>query len=292
MSSPWVPVASAAVEASDIEWVVLTTGARSAALRAAVESVGGGEALVVWNGVPEAAGSVSARCVVSDHNLGIPAGRHLGVSHTTASIVGFLDDDAVASPGVGRRITDAFAADPTLGAVALRLVDEDGETARRHVPRLGGRDAARGGRVALFLGGACAIRREAYEDAGGYWGDLFYGHEELELAWRLIDRGWRIEYLADVTVFHPRTVIGRHADGWRMTGRNRVMVARRTLPWPVAVVHVIAWLGLGSARAPRGEHRRAYVRGWRSGWREAVDHRPISWRAVWQLTRLGRPPVL
>lgn len=278
--------------AQDIEWVVLTTGNRPGALRDAADSLRPYAPLIVWNGHPVDADIGESVPVASSHNLGIPAGRDLGVRQGKALVIGFLDDDAVAAPGVSQRILEAFDSDARLGAVALRLVDEHGETARRHVPRLGGRDPERGGEVALFLGGACAIRREAYDDAGGYWGDLFYGHEEVELAWRLVDRGWRIRYLPEATVFHPRTEIGRHADGWSRTGRNRVMIARRTLPWPVAALHVVAWLGLGLARAPGGTNRSAYLRGWMSGWRQPVDRHPIRWRTVWRLSRLGRPPVL
>jgi GT2 family glycosyltransferase len=273
---------------STITWVVLTTGNRPEALQQAVSSLGPtGSVAIVANGFELAGAAVRV-----DHNVGIPAGRHMGVHATEADIVGFLDDDAVASEGVSERVVAAFESDPTIGAVALRLVDEDGNTARRHVPRFGGRDPERGGDVALFLGGACAMRREAYEDAGGYWGELFYGHEELEFAWRLIDHGWRIVYLPEATVFHPRTEIGRHADGWRMTGRNRVMIARRTLPWPIAFVHVTGWLVLGTLRASGRANRVAYLNGWRSGWTQPVDRRPIRWRTVWRLGRLGRPPIL
>jgi GT2 family glycosyltransferase len=210
---------------------------------------------------------------------------------TSSEIVGFLDDDAEFRGDVAS-VVDAFDADPGLGAVALRLVDEQGETARRHVPRPGGRHPEQSGEVALFLGGACAIRREAYEQVGGYFTELFYGHEEVELCWRLVDAGWRIRYLADVEVFHPRTTIERHAAGWELTGRNRVLIARRTLPWPIAAVHVSVWLLLGLWRAPAAAHRRRYVDGWRKGWRMDVDRAPISWRGVRRLTRLGRPPIV
>ena len=209
----------------------------------------------------------------------------------SSALIGFLDDDAVLR-GDSTRILAAFDDDPRLGAVALRLVDEDGATARRHVPRLGGRDGDHSGDVALFLGGACVLRRDAYDQVGGYFTDLFYGHEEVELCWRLVDAGWRIRYLADVEVFHPRTDIERHPAGWELTGRNRVLIARRTLPWPIAVVHVTAWLLLGLWRAPAGEHRQRYLQGWRRGWRIEVDRDPISWRGVWRLLRLGRPPIL
>lgn len=281
------------MDVGGIEWVLLTTGGRPDALSNALASVRPDPTCIVWNGTPPIADPLpGVTSIRSEVNVGIPSGRNLGARTVTAAVVGFLDDDAVAAPGVSQQILEAFGSDACLGAVALRLVDERGETARRHVPRLGGRGAERGGEVALFLGGACAIRRAAYEDAGGYWGDLFYGHEEVELAWRLVDRGWRIRYLPEATVFHPRTEIGRHADGWSRTGRNRVMIARRTLPWLVAVVHVLAWLGLGLARAPGGANRSAYFRGWMSGWRQPVDRNPIRWRTVWRLAHLGRPPVL
>lgn len=271
-------------------------GDREVPLAACLRSVvaDGSSVTVVSNGAGLLAG-VEADCIdvspLAD-NAGVPGGRDHGLRKTSEPIVAFLDDDAVAPDGATQRIVDEFAADPTLGAVSLRLVDESGATSRRHVPRPGGREPDQSGDVALFLGGACAIRREAYDDAGGYFTELFYGHEELELSWRLIDRGWSIKYLADVEVFHPRTEIERHARGWELTGRNRVLIARRTLPWPVALVHVTSWLILGAWRAPRGESRRRYLTGWRSGWKIAVDRRPIGWRTVWRLAQLGRPPVL
>lgn len=274
-----------------VGWVVLTMGDRPAALDAATASLPSGSCLVVSNGAGQVTtGSATATLELAE-NVGIPAGRHAGLRHGSAPIVGFLDDDAVLL-GDPDAIAAAFSADPQLGAVALRLVDEDGGTARRHVPRLGGRDPDVSGDVALFLGGACAVRRTAYDQVGGYFTELFYGHEEVELCWRLVDAGWSVRYLADVQVFHPRSTIERHADGWESTGRNRVLIARRTLPWPVAIVHVTVWLALGLRRAPSAELRRRYLAGWRNGWRPDVDRAPISWRGVWRLTRLRRPPIV
>jgi GT2 family glycosyltransferase len=269
-------------------------GDRTEALSAALASIDPASRHVVYNGVTatDEGAHDETPSTFSESNAGVPGGRHAGVLSSEAEIVAFLDDDAVAPPGATERIVEEFEADPRLGALSLRLVDEDGNTSRRHVPRPGGRDPDRSGPVALFLGGACAMRREAYDDAGGYFTELFYGHEELELSWRLVDRGWKIKYLADVEVFHPKTTIERHADGWELTGRNRVWIARRTLPWPVAIVHVCAWLVLGTIRAPKGESRRRYLAGWRSGWSADIGRNPIRWRTVWRLTRLGRPPVI
>jgi GT2 family glycosyltransferase len=283
-----------------LDWVVLTTGTRPAQVAAAVASLQANgccaTVVVVSNG---AGGEVLGRdtgavVVESATNLGIPGGRDLGLRHTSSALVGFLDDDAELRTSA-QTVLDAFAADPALGAVSLRLVDEHGTSNSRHVPRPGGRGAALPGPVTTFLGGASVIRRGAYLQVGGYFDALHYGHEELELGWRLIDAGWGIRYLPDVVVFHPRTDIGRHDTGWFMTGRNRVWVARRTLPWPIAVVHVLSWLLVGLVRAPDWACRRSYLSGWWSGWRSRWPdggRRPITWRGVWRLTRLGRPPVI
>jgi GT2 family glycosyltransferase len=285
-----------------IGWVVLTMGNRPVELRRAVASltdqltpsqvvifVNGGDREAVRAEFAEVA---CVRVVSSPSNLGVPGGRNAGLAELgpDVDVVGFLDDDARLPAGAPQKILDVFDADPRLGAVSLRLVDEDRETLRRHVPRRGKAGVDESGEVGTFLGGACAIRREAYVEVGGYFTELFYGHEELELSWRMIDGAWKIWYLSDVEVYHPKTDIARHADGWRLTGRNRVWIARRTLPWPIALIHAIAWFGLGAARAPSG-CRRGYVSGWRSGWNDDVGRAPISWSGVWQLGRLGRLPI-
>jgi GT2 family glycosyltransferase len=282
-------------KATKLVWVVLTMADRPAELDRAIASLAEGacrRTVVVSSG----GGSITStpdnvRVLDLPINLGVPGGRNSGVNCTDEELVGFLDDDAELH-GDADGVRKAFESDPRLGAVALRLVDEDGVTARRHIPKAGGRAPDVSGEVAYFLGGACAIRRSAYEEVGGYFTELFYGHEEIELSWRLVDAGWSIRYLADVEVFHPRTEISRHAGGWFMTGRNRVWIARRTLPWPIALLHVAFWLVVGAARAPKGDCRAGYLRGWRSGWRDRIEHRPIRWSTVWKLTRLGRPPVI
>ena len=293
-------VAFAAVEPArpTLSWVILTMGDRPEALDAAIGSLlerCGPEThvIVVSNGAgPLACGERPGVSVVElASNVGIPAGRNAGAEHVVTDLVGFLDDDARLLDRVDA-VLDEFAADPRLAVAALRLVDEEGITARRHVPRPGQRAADSGGAVAVFLGGACVLRASSFRAVGAYFGALWYGHEEVELSWRLVDAGWRLRYFADVTVFHPRTPIERHATGWEHTGRNRVMIARRTLPWSVALVHVSAWLLAGLVRAPTFQSRRDYLRGWCRGWRMPVDRRPIRWTAVVELTRLGRPPVV
>ena len=278
-------------------WVILTQGTRPREVQAAIDSIrtngAAHEIIVVENGGPTADYGTDVHVVRSPANIGIPGGRDLGFRSSCASVVAFLDDDAVlVSQDAGDRIVSAMQADPGLGVLSFRIVDEVGATQRRHVPRPGSGSADRSGPVVTFLGGACAIRRDAYESAGGYWSELFYAHEELDLAWRLYDAGYTAGYLAEVVVEHPRAPISRHAEGWRLTGRNRVLVARRNLPWALVAVHTLVWLVIGMVRAPGAPSRRAYVKGWAAGWRATVPRRPIRWRTVARVSRVGRPPIV
>ncbi len=285
-------------EAPRLTWVILTMGDRPDELARAVESLGpGADVVVVLNGAEAGGEKVripnGVRCVVLDENEGVPGGRNAGAEAAGGEILGFLDDDAaVLTPDATGLILDRFDRDPDLAVLAFRLVDDQERTARRHVPRAGRGDPDRSGPVGYFLGGACAIRRSDFMAAGCYDADLFYGHEELDLAWRLLDRGRGIRYAAGIKVFHPPSEISRHSHGWFLTGRNRVMISRRNLPQPVALIHVVVWLALGLWRAPGSACRGPYLNGWREGWRVAVDRRPIGWGTVWRLTRLGRPPVI
>lgn len=286
---------------SRLIWVVLTQGTRPKALSAALASIAsqaddaGRIAQVIVNG-DGAVDAMGQAVETVGKNLGIPGGRNLGAELVNAELIGFLDDDAELSVGVASAVLEAFDGDPSLGAVALRLVDEEGLTARRHTPRLGASGVAESGKVALFLGGASVVRRSAFEEVGGYFSQLTYGHEEVELCWRLVDRGWGIRYIAEAEVFHPKSEIERHPTGWRLSGRNRVWIARRTLPWPVAVPHVLIWLAVGCLRAPGRRCRREYLRGWWSGWNTdwgtEPERQPISLAGVLRLSRLGRPPIV
>ena len=203
--------------ACSITWVILTTGTRSVELRRGVEPLAPEEVVVEANGVAVLPVVDNAGLLLLSDNPLFRGGCDAGVGTTISELVGFLDDDAELRVDV-RRVADTFSLDPRLGAVALQLVDEKGKTARRYIPRVGGRGPHRSGEVMSFLGESCAIRRLGYDQVGGYFTELFFGHEELELSWLLVDTGWKIKYLADVEVFRPRTTIERHADGWELTG--------------------------------------------------------------------------
>jgi GT2 family glycosyltransferase len=285
--------------------VVLTMGNRPDELRALLDSVAKQhgeriEVVVVGNGSPLPELPEGVRTVELPENVGIPAGRNVGIAAfgpdgRDVDALLFLDDDGLL-PNVdtAELCREAFAADPQLGIISFRIADpETGTTQRRHVPRLRASDPMRSSRVTTFLGGANAVRTAVLQQVGGLPDDFFYAHEETDLAWRALDAGWMIDYRADMVLHHPATAPSRHAVYHRMVARNRVWLARRNLPVPLIPLYLAVWLLLTLARRPSRPALRAWLGGFKEGWTTPCGpRRAMKWRTVWRLTRLGRPPVI
>ncbi|MFF9510258.1 glycosyltransferase family 2 protein [Streptomyces sp. NPDC014724] len=285
--------------------VIITMGNRPAELRALLDSVAKQdgdriEVVVVGNGAPVPDVPAGVRTVELPENLGIPGGRNVGIeafgpSGADVDALLFLDDDGLLPlSDTAELCRRAFDDDPELGIISFRIADPDtGVTQRRHVPRLRAADPMRSSRVTTFLGGANAVRTKVIAEVGPLPGQFFYAHEETDLAWRALDAGWMIDYRADMVLNHPTTAPSRHAVYHRMVARNRVWLARRNLPAPLVPVYLGVWLLLTLLRKPSGPALKAWFSGFREGWSTPCGtRRPMRWRTVWRLTRLGRPPVI
>src|SRR3954447_6074518 len=103
-------------------------------------------------------------------NVGPAAARNLGAAATTADVLVFVDSDVEVHPDALTRIHERFAADPDLTAVFGAYDDapaDPGLTSRyrnllhHHV------HAGAAGEAETFWAGLGAIRRDAFEAAGG-----------------------------------------------------------------------------------------------------------------------------
>ena len=307
MTAPASSAGATAARSEDFRLgaVIITMGNRPAELNALIESVlnqqgPAVELAVVGQGAALPPLPAGVRSVELAENVGIPGGRNVGIelfgpNGRDVDAVLFLDDDGLL-PGTdsARLLREAFTADPGLGIVSFRIADpQTGVTQRRHVPRLRASDPLRSSRVTTFLGGASAVRCTVFEQAGQLPAEFFYAHEETDLAWRALDAGWAIDYRADVVLHHPTTSPARHASYFHNVARNRVWLARRNLPALLVPLYLGTWFLLTLARRPSVEAFKAWWGGFLAGWREPCGaRRPMRWRTVWRLTRLGRPPVI
>lgn len=280
--------------------VILTRADRPDELDRAVGSALGQrdaevEVVVVGNGTDLPPLTHPVTSVRLPRNLGVPAGRNRGVAACTGDIVLFLDDDGwYPSDRLAAHVRDAFLADPRLGVLSFRVDDPGGDSpARRHVPRLAAGDPRRSSPVTTFLGGACAVRRDLFDRLGGLPEEFFYAHEETDLAWRVLDAGYHIRYDGAAVMNHPVAAPTRHPDFYRLNARNRVWLARRNLPWPVAPAYLTTWVAITVARERSLDGLRPWFRGFAEGWREPCgERRPIAWRTAWAMTKAGRPPIV
>lgn len=233
-------------------------------------------------------------------NLGVPAGRNIGIGSGTADFIVCLDNDAIFdSPRTLAMAVDRLASDDRMGAVAFRALDyatRELDLGSWAYPRVQ-MERTDPVPVARFVGVGHALRRSAFVDAGGYDEGLFFCEEELDLSFRMIDRGYWIVYDPSIVVLHKQSPEGRMRwDRGRVYHqvRNSILVHHRhhrRLPSTLLVAS--GWM----IRALYNRHGWQAVRGARDAIKTLTDERETGQglstdarRYVWEHdTRLRGP---
>ncbi len=143
---------------------------------------------------------ITLKCL--DRNVGIAEGRNLAIAMGTAPIIVGIDSDAVlADETCVARAVAKMEADATLGIIAFRILDNDTRReAHWDYPQV--HREAETFEATRFLGGGHAMRRAAFDASGGYDAALFFIGEERDIAWRVINAGYRIRWFRDLEVLH------------------------------------------------------------------------------------------
>ena len=188
------------------------------------------------------AGRRDVSLVTLGSNCGVAGGRNRGTALGHGRVIVGLDNDAeFAAPDTLARLVAALDAEPDIAAIGCRIVTfatgaDDMSSwgyARRLLPRAGETFDA-----ATFVGAGHAIRRTAWDDAGGYDEALFFCWEELDFCLHARARGWRVRYRGDIEIRHKVSAeqrVGWSGARWFYFVRNRLYVGRK---------HGASWLGL------------------------------------------------
>jgi N-acetylglucosaminyl-diphospho-decaprenol L-rhamnosyltransferase len=248
--------------------------------------------VVVDNGSTD--GSLAAAVAVSPgtavvdpgENLGYGAAVNRGAAATSSALVLVCNPDLEVPAGAVEALAAVLDADPGLALVGPLIRTPSGErypSARRFPSMV---DAAGHGLLGIFapdnrftrnyqrteldvagdgaldvdwVSGACfLVRREAFEQVGGFDESFFMYLEDVDLCWRLGRAGWRVAYAPAASVVHLqgrstdrhpyRMILEHHRSLLRFATRSSVGWRRALLP--LVAVGIAVRCGLASlARA-------------------------------------------
>lgn len=285
----------------DVGIVVLTMGNRPDELRRGLDSLLAQtdvcvDIVCVGNGWEPTDLPAKVRPLYLPENLGACSGRNAGAAATSGEIVFFFDDDAwLTDPMFLSKAVTAFRAFPDLGILQPRVHDPLSDAdPNRWIPRIRKGDRFDSSSAFSVWEGALLVRRTVFDQIDGFPDELFYYHEGIELAWRCWDVGYRVWYGANLEAHHPAAAPTRHEMYYRMNARNRVWIARRSLPLPLIPAYVGVWSAadLLRLRANRAA-RTAWFAGCREGWVASPgQRRPVRWSTVARMALRGRPPII
>ncbi len=184
---------------------------------------GDGSAAKIREAVP------AATVVEAGSNTGFAGGCNLGVAHATGEYVAFLNNDARPDRDWVSAAVAAFQSDATIGSVASKVLDWDGNLVdyvdgsltwfgmgyKREVekPDTGEWDTAKD--VLFGTGAALFVRADLYRDVGGFDERFFMFYEDVDLGWRLNLLGHRVRYVPQSLAFHRHHVTMKKFGNFR-----------------------------------------------------------------------------
>lgn len=172
-------------------------------------------------------------------NLGVAKGRNFALAKGKAPLIIMLDDDAVLqNKDCLNNLLDEFKNNNTEKPKAIvsfkvlyydNLQMQKNALPHKHFDEYKNKSFFE---TYYYAGGAHAIKREVIEKLGEYPADFYYGMEEYDLAYRILDAGYSIVYSDKITMLHKESPLGRKPkkEKLQMMWLNKSKVAWRYLP--------------------------------------------------------------
>lgn len=194
------------------------------------------------------------RVVRLDRNLGFAGGNNAGARLARGRLLAFLNNDTEADVDWIAALRRAIDARPGFGLATSRIVymhdpsvvdsAGDGYTRAGGAFKRGhGQPSARydeSREVFGACGAAFMIKREIFEELGGFDEDLFLVYEDVDLSYRAQLRHYRCVYVSDAIVRHAGSAtMGSSSRASVFYGqRNLEWVYWKNTPWPLLLLTV------------------------------------------------------
>jgi len=203
-------------------------------------------------------------------NLGVARGRNYALRSATAPILIMLDDDAeLENEDALIQLVSVYnqsQTDRKLAIVSFKVLYFDNHQMQINaLPHKNFREYSQQSffETYYFAGGAHAIRKDVIDQLGMYPEDFFYGMEEYDLGYRLLDAGFAIVYSDKVVMLHKESPGGRKPkkEKIQMMWVNKSKVAWRYLPKKYFYSTAILWSF--QYLAETGFHLAGFFEGWK-----------------------------
>ena len=214
------------------------------------------EIIVVDNGSDD--GSVSwlqaewptIRLLALPENTGFAKANNLGIQATSSPYILTLNNDTLVEPDWVEQMITAVTT-PDIGMVACQMqqwqhphlldsagieLDWSGIAWNR-----GHNQPAHQHTTSQDVFGPCAgaalYRRQMLEEIGLFDEDFFAYYEDVDLAWRAQQAGWRCVYQPQARVRHWHSATASHNPPLKtfLLGRNKLWAILKNYPWPALI---------------------------------------------------------
>lgn len=187
-----------------------------------------------------------------DDNYGYCGGNNRAVPHAEGDILLFLNNDVRVEPDWLHGLAKCFQKDKSIAAVQPKMLDDQKPEYFEYAGAAGGfldRFAYPFCRGRIFdtlekdtgqynfetdifwaSGAALAVRKQVFEDLGGFDEDFEFHMEEIDLCWRLWNAGYKVRYCPQSTIYHlgggsmamgsPRKIYYNYRNNLRMLWKN------------------------------------------------------------------------
>jgi len=231
------------------------------------------------------------KLVQSPNNVGFAGGCNLGLKAAQGAYVAVLNNDAIAYPTWLEEMVAAMASAPDVGMCASKVLAWDDtvvESAGVTVNWLGiaGERLARQPdkvdeaeyQEVFGPSASAALYRRAMLDEVGFFDEGFFCYlEDVDLAWRARNAGWRCLYVPAARVRHRGSATAGEGSPFKryQLARNKPRMIAKNYPYPywpllapaVVAADLLAALYALAFCAPSWEAKKAVLRGRWDGWR-------------------------
>ncbi len=194
------------------------------------------EVIVVDDGSTDATATIAREYqvrLISTENGGLSHARNVGLAAATGEIIAYLDDDAYPDPHWLRYLAYTFFSTAHAGVGGPNLVPLDDRAIAQCVGN------APGGPIHVLLtdsvaehipGCNMAFRKSCLIAIGGFDPQFRTAGDDVDICWRLQDKGWTIGFNPAALVWHHRrNSIGAYLRQQKGYGKAEALLQRK---WP------------------------------------------------------------